>query len=79
MVDWSVLWLVSLDGGWWVDWSVDSARVVVSWWCNWGVVWGNWGGGCDIAGGRDNSALSWAVGDSWCARGDGDNLGLIDN
>jgi len=41
---WHGAWLIGLDGGWWVDWSVDRAGVVVHW-------WGDWGGCCNVAGG----------------------------
>lgn len=68
----SLNWLVGLNwdngGGLDVRWD-DRGGVVVRW----------DRGGVDVAGGRGDSALSWAVGDSWCAAGDGDNISDIES
>lgn len=68
---------------WWDNWSVsldwdDGGGLNVSWWDGGGVVVRWDGGGVEVAGGGGDGALSWAVGDSWSAAGDGNNVGDVE-
>jgi len=62
----------------WDNWLVNGGLRWVGW-DEGGVVVDGWdGGGGEVRGGGGDGGSGWAVGDSWCAGGDGDNVSDIE-